>query len=282
MKRALRWIPLLSVLAGVVAAGPARADGLPVLGIDVGGSGVVTTSGDARYVTIPAGRATVVARVAAEGGQIVASRLLRGTFTIPAVAYDRSASGLSADGRALVLIQPRRTFPRARTTLVALDAASLRPRRVIRLQGDFSFDAISPRGRLVYLIQYVVPDDPTRYLVRAYDLQTGRLLARPITDPREPGDKMRGSPITRVSSAGGRWAYTLYDGAGSTPFVHALDTSTRSARCVDLHGLSGRNAWRLRLGLDRAGTTLTVSRRGQPLATIDTRTFAVRLRTLAP
>jgi hypothetical protein len=282
MKRALRWIPLLSVLAGVVAAGPARADGLPVLGIDVGGSGVVTASGDARYVTIPAGRATVVARVAAEGGQIVASRLLRGTFTIPAVAYDRSASGLSADGRALVLIQPRRTFPRAKTTLVALDAATLRPRRMIKLRGDFSFDAISPRGRLVYLIQYVVPDDPTRYLVRAYDLRSGRLLVRPITDPHEPGDKMRGSPITRVSSAGGRWAYTLYDGAGSTPFVHALDTSTRSARCVDLHGLSGRNAWRLRLGLDRAGTTLTVSRRGQPLATIDTRTFAVRLRTLAP
>jgi hypothetical protein len=266
----------------VVAAGPARADGLPVLGIDVGGSGVVTASGDARYVTIPAGRATVVARVAAEGGQIVASRLLDGTFTIPAVAYDGSASGLSADGRALVLIQPRRTFPRARTTLVALDAATLRLRRAIRLQGDFSFDAISPRGRLVYLIQYVAPHDPTRYLVRAYDLRSGRLLARPITDPREPGDKMRGSPITRVSSAGGRWAYTLYDGAGSTPFVHALDTSTRSARCVDLHGLSGRNAWRLRLGLGRAGTTLTVSRRGQRLATIDTRTFAVRLHTLAP
>ena len=277
MKRPLLWIPFLSLLGSLLATGSGHADGLPVLGIDVGGSGVSTTAGDVRYVTVPAGRATVVARVATTGGQILASRLLQGRLTIPAVAYDGSASGLSADGRALVLIQPRRAFPRARTTLVALDAATLRPRRVVELRGDFSFDAISPRGRLLDLIQYVAPDDPTRYLVRAYDLRTGRLLGRPVTDPREPGDKMRGSPITRVSSAGGRWAYTLYDGAGATPFVHALDTSTRSARCLDLHGLSGRNAWRLRLRLDRAGTLLTVNRGGQPLRTIDTRTFAVRL-----
>ena len=50
---------------------------------------------------------------------------------------------------------------------------------------------------------------------------------------------MRGSPITRATSSDGRWAYTLYDGAGGTPFLHALDTSKRQARCIDLPMLAG-------------------------------------------
>jgi hypothetical protein len=275
MRRPLLWIPFLCLLTVALAAGAARADGLPVLGIDVGGTGVVTTGGDARYVTIPAGGATVAARTSTADGRIVAARLLPGTFTIPAVAYDGSASGLSADGRTLVLIQPRVSFPRARTALMIVDARTLRPRQVVRLRGDFSFDAISPRGSLIYLIQYVSPDDPTRYLVRTYDLHAGRLLAKPVVDPRVPGEKMRGSPITRASSADGRWAYTLYDGSGKMPFVHALDTSTHAARCVDLEGLAGGELARLRIGLDPGGGTLTVSRGQRPLVAIDTRTFRV-------
>jgi hypothetical protein len=83
-------------------------------------------------------------------GQIVDSRLLPGTFTIPAVAYDRSASGLSGDGRTLVLIEPRQSFPRARTRLMVIEVGrQLRPRQTITLSGDFSFDAISPRGSLL-------------------------------------------------------------------------------------------------------------------------------------
>lgn len=265
------------VVAGV-GSGSASADGLPVLGIDAGGTGVVTRSGDARYVTMPANGNTVVARVNPHGGRILASRLVRGTFTIPAVAYDGSAAGLSADGRALVLIQPRVSFPRAQTPLMVVDARRLRTLRVVRLRGDFSFDAISPRGSLLYLIEYVSPTDPTRYRVRAYDLATNQLLARPVVDPREPGERMGGSPLTRATSPNGRWAYTLYDGAGKTPFVHALDTSTRSARCIDLDALSGTNLWRLRLDLDAAAHTLTVNSGRRPLLVIDTRSF----RTSAP
>ncbi len=176
----------------------ARADGLPVLGIDVGGIGIATRSGDARYVTLPAGSSTVVARVNPAGGRVVASRLVPGRFTIPAVAYDGSAGGLSADGRTLVLIQPRVGFPRDRTPLMVVDAERLRPRTVIRLRGDFSFDAISPRGSLLYLIQYVNPSDPTRYLVRAYDLRAGRLLAKPRSATRASPERRCGerrSPV---------------------------------------------------------------------------------------
>ncbi len=156
------------------------------------------------------------------------ARSLDGRFTIPAVAYDGSPGGLSADGRTLVLINPRTGFPRRITTLAVLDTQRLRARDVIRLTGDFSFDAISPDGRLLYLVQYLSQRDPTRYLVRLYDLEAGRLLPEPIIDPREVGDVMRGTPITRAASPDGRWAYTLYDGAGEHPFIHALDTVGRN------------------------------------------------------
>ena len=276
MKRV--WSSVLLVCGLVVSAGllasAARADGLPVLGVDVGGSGVATSAGDARYVTLPAGRGTVVARVSPVGGRVLGSRVLRGSFTIPAVAYDGSASGLSADGRILVLIEPRQSFPRAKTTFTVLSAPRLRPLRVVRLRGDFSFDAISPRGTLMYLIQYTVPTDPTRYLVRAYNLHTGRLLSKPVTDPREQTDKMRGSPITRTTSPDGRFAYTLYDGAGGTPFIHALDTTHQTAHCIDLDMLVGSTRlWQLRLTLTNHGGTLAVHKGNDVDASIDTHSF---------
>jgi hypothetical protein len=267
----------VATAAAVFGAAGARADGLPVLGVDVGGSGVASSSGDARYVTMPAGRDTLLARVNPAGGHVVTSTLLHGTFTIPAVAYDASAGGLSADGKTLVLIQPRASFPRARTALMVVDTRKLRPGKVIDLKGDFSFDAVSPRGSLLYLIQYTSPFDPTRYLVRAFDLRSGSLLARHVVDPRERSDKMRGSPLTRATSPDGRWAYTLYDGAGGTPFVHALDTSTRTARCIDLAGLNKATLWQLRFQLDRTGRTLMLANGRRPVLDIDTLSFATSM-----
>jgi hypothetical protein len=263
--------------AAAVTAGSAGADGLPVLSVDAGPTGVTVPNGTARYVTIPAGHSTVVARVRRNGGRIIRSRLLPGTFTIPAVAYDGSAGGLAADGRTLVLITPRTSFPRARTTLLVLGARGLVTRATIHLRGDFSFDAVSPQGRLAYLIQYNDPRDPTRYLVRAYDLVHERLLQAPVVDPHERGEKMRGNPLSRAVSPDGRWAYTLYDGAGGTPFIHALDTSGRTARCIDLDDLAaGANLWTLRLAISRDGRTLTIRDGRGPELLVDTRTFTPR------
>lgn len=269
---------ILGLLAGAaivagLAASTASADGLPVLGVDVGSKGVTVPGATARFVTLWSGkRSTVVARVRRNGGRIDRSRLLQGTFTIPAVAYDGSASGLSADGSVLVLIQPRVSFPRARTSFAVLDARRLRLLKVLRLHGDFSFDAISPSGNRIYLINYLSPTDATKYAVRAYDVQAGRLLPEPVVDPHEADEPMRGQPISRAMSPDGRWAYTLYDGGGGTPFIHALDTTGRTAHCVDLDGL--RPA---RLGLRQSadGGTLTVTDHGTPARVVDTATFEV-------
>jgi hypothetical protein len=276
MRRRIFSAPVLvAALVAVLLPTAAYADGLPVLGTDVGSTGVASSDG-ARYVTIPAGSKTIVERVAQHGGQVLAWRSLQGTFTIPAVAYDGSAAGLSADGTTLALIEPRTSFPRAATKLLVLSTDGLKPLRTIELRGDFSFDAVSPNGSWLYFIHYVSPNDPTRYLVQAYDVLRGRLLAKPIVDPDEPGEKMRGNPLSRTMSADGRWAYTLYDGAGATPFVHALDTVARSAHCIDLDGIaSGTDLWQLRLGIDRGGQRLVVRDSAAPLLLIDLRSLSV-------
>ena len=124
--------------------------------------------------------------------------LLRGTFTIPAVAYDGSASGLSGDRRTLVLIEPRTSFPRVATSLLVLHARTLAYRSLVKLPGDFSFDAVSPDGSRLYLIQYLSPTDPTRYAVRGFDLASMRLTPKRIVDPREPDETMRGNPLSRA------------------------------------------------------------------------------------
>ena len=157
------------VVVGAVLGGGtvANADGLPTLGIDVGARGATTLDGASRFVTLPAGPNTVVARVATDGGTVAASTLVPGTVTIPAVAYDGSAAGVSADGTTLALIVPRTTFPRTRTGFVILNARTLRPTATVDLAGDFSFDAISPDGARLFLTHYTDPRDPLVYDVQA-------------------------------------------------------------------------------------------------------------------
>jgi hypothetical protein len=271
----MRTLVVVASLVAALAVIPgAAADGLPVLGVDVGSQGVTSVGSADRYVTVADGASTLLERIARNGGRVLALQRIAGTFTIPAVAYDSSASGLSADGRTLVLIQPRQAFPRAKTTFALFDARKLALQRTFTLRGDFSFDAISPDGKKMFLINYTAPADPTRYTVRAFDLQAGALLPKPVIDPAEKTpDKMRGSPITRMLSVDGRWAYTLYDGAGSMPFVHALDTATSRAHCIDLPMLALKNVWTMRFTRG-TGTEIRIGTSTNDLAVVDTATFA--------
>ena len=271
----MRRFVLLAAVLAIASTPVALADGLPVLGIDVGSSGVTVPGSADRYVTVGSVGSTLVERIARNGGRIVGLARVSENFTIPAVAYDSSASGLSADGKTLVLIEPRASFPRQVTRFLLLDARTLRVRRTVTLRGDFSFDAVSPHGQRMFLINYTSPNDPTRYTVRAYDFHAGALMPTPVRDPAERSDKMRGSPITRLMSADGRWAYTLYDGASSTPFVHALDTVALRAHCIDLPLLAGRrDLWALRLTRG-SGDELRVDTTDGALARIDLTRFTV-------
>jgi hypothetical protein len=123
-------------------------------------------------VTLPTEKGTLLARIRRAGGQVEASRLLPGALVIPAVAYDGTATGLSADGRTVVLAAARSAFPRRRSGFTVLDARRLRPRFALRLRGDFTLDAVSPDGQRLFLIEHTSRRDLTRYAVRAYDVDT--------------------------------------------------------------------------------------------------------------
>jgi len=260
--------------AFAVAASPASGDGLPVP-VDASRSGVTVTGNEARFVTVATPRGTVVERIQRAGGRVLSSTFIRGNYTVPAVALDGSASGLSADGSTLALIQPRARFLRARTSFAIIDTSELDLRERITLRGDFSFDAISPDGELLYLVNYLSPRDITRYEVRVYDVDAGRLIPEPIVDPSEPDERMGGLPLARATSPHGRWAYTLYDGAGKDPFVHALDTVGRTAVCVELRGVDSGQLFDSDFGDAAGGRKLTIERGSSTLAVIDTESFRV-------
>jgi len=266
------WLLAAVALAAVPA--PAAADGLPVGNIDPGPQGVAVPGEPYRVVALTGARDTVVARVRRDDGTVRWFTRVGERLTVPGVAYDGTADGLSADGGTLVLIRPRVTWPQARTRLVVFGARRLRVRRRITLRGDFSFDALSPDGRRMFLVQYVSRRDPRRYVVRSYDLRHGRLEPGTIVDAREPDEDMRGFPVTRSTTADGRWAYTLYDGEGE-PFVHALDTVERAAFCIDLPETT-KVEWDASLTLSRDESTLTVRTRAGDTTTIDTGKLEVR------
>ena len=260
--------------AGTLAPA-AHAAGPPLPSAQSGRAGVVVPGGDERLITRRAGDGTTVLAVRRnKRSTVLRAGRIAGRWSIPAVTLDGATTGLSADGATLVLVRPAQSFPPTATRLAVVDAATLRLRRTIALRGFFTVDAISPDGRWAYLVQYE-GDNVLDYRVRALDTASGRLRARPVVDPREPGEQMGGLPMTRASSRDGRWAYTLYSG-GTETFIHALDTVGQTAACIDLDMLAAAgDLSRVRLALSADGARIAVRDAGELVASVDARTFAV-------
>jgi len=253
-------------LGAVAAPAGAGAAGGPVPAIQ-GGPGVSVRSSAASYVAVAVGRRTLVEQVLRPGA-IARTRMLDGAYGVPGVGYDGSTTGLSADGRTLVLAEVLASFPVHRTRLVVLDARRLRVERRMALPGFFGVDAIAPDGRTLYLIRYL-RQDGTRYEVRAYDLTRNRLVPTPIVDVREPDEKMQGLPLTRATSADGRFAYTLYQRPEGEPFIHALDTARGTAACIDLPALEGADLAEARLVPPAGARPLLVRTPGRATLAVD-------------
>lgn len=268
----------IAVLASVMLASPAGGDGLPVP-FETDGTGIANPGGDSRYTTVVVRGGTLLVKTEITTGVIERTRFFPERLTVPAVAYDGSASGLAARGEPLILIRPRRSFPRTQTTFAVVDPRRLRIDRRIVLDGDFSFDAISPDGETMYLIEYLNPRDPTAYQVRAFDLVRERLQPDPIIDPEVAPVTMGGAPQTRAMSPDGVWAYTLYDSLDRQrpPFIHALNTETGTAACILLEGgiVSRKRLFRTRLEPSSDGSTLAVVDGATTLAVVDSETFEV-------
>lgn len=259
--------------AAAKGAGGAAATGAPPSSTITGPPG---TEADAlRYAAIPSRGRTSINAIETDGGLIREQRGLSGIWALPAVTIDGDPGGLSADGQTLVLMRP--TYRVAGDSKFrVLDAGSLRPRNEVTLKGRFLFDAISPDGRLLYLVEYPDPGNFVEYRVRAYDIAAGELRPGSIVDPDEAGEPMTGEPYARAMSPDGRWAYTLY--GGEETFVHALDTREAEAVCIDLPQYSGNatpNLTRFDLSVDPGSGTLTVLDRGDPSLAIHPQTFEI-------
>ncbi len=271
----LRLVALALVPFALSAGTAAAGKGGPSPGVVVGWDGAADAPNAVRYVALPAARTTAVAAVRTSDGRVLRFATIAGAYGIPLVAFDGTTEGISGDGRTLVLAAA--AAQRGVTRFAVLRTRSLRLVRTVSLPGIWSYDALSPDGRLLYAIQYLGTGPNPRYDVRAVSLVTGEPVGGPIVDQREPDEEMSGAPYSRTRSRDGAWAYTLYAKPDGTGFVHALDTARRRAFCVDLpwHTTFQRLA-AVRLSVANGGRSLVLAKPGgSRLAVVDTSTFEV-------
>src|SRR5919197_1654384 len=271
---------LVFLALGLGTASAAFAAG-PDPGVMVSGEGVAGPGGKVRYVARGGRDGTTVVLARARDGSVLRSARLRGGFGVPAVTFNGELGGLSSDGSTLVLADTRTgngEYPlKRRSSFAVLDAKSLRLRERIELRGHYTFDALSPGGAPRYLIQHVSAVKLMHYVVRAYDLTRGQLLPGRIADKTQRGWVMNGMPLTRATSADGRWVYTFYANPGGYPFVHALDSVQGVAHCIGIPWKgSQNNLWHLRLSVRDGGRTLSLHwRSGRPYLAVATGTWRI-------
>jgi hypothetical protein len=225
-----RLVVLLAAL-GALAGAPSALAAFPAPLATQGGSGLPSLDGSLRFVATKAGTDTVVSAIRASGGATVMEQTVPGAYGVPTITQSGLTAGLFHDGSALVL---QNVGIEKTSSFVILDAQDLAMRDTITLKGTFGFDALSPDSSKLYLIQRTSTQDVQHYVVRAYDLSTHTLLPGRVADKTQKDWLMQGWAVSRVTTADGRWAYTLYANPGGYPFIHALDTVNAVAHCVGL------------------------------------------------
>jgi hypothetical protein len=252
----------------VLAVAPAARAGGPSTGVVQDGTGILSADGGSYYFAVGVGGSTVIESVQIASGQLQKS-VVPGSWGITTVTLNGEAGGISADGKTLVLASMGIGSP---TRFLIVNARTLKPMKQVVLKGSFAFDALSPDGSNLYLIQHTSVKDRTHYVVRSYDLTTNHLLEYQIADKTQQNWVMQGYAMTRTTSPGGRWVYTLYQNPGGYPFIHALDTEQGIAHCIGLPWTGNQDKlWNIALALRDGGTTLAVQwKTGVPWLTVDT------------
>jgi hypothetical protein len=198
-----------------------------------------------RMVTAATDGATTQVRDGLLDGQMSGPRLdIDGAWRLPTIGTDRVPAGVSIDGSTIALVTDAASSDGAAGTSrfaivqhvngnhpTSSRDARLHLATTIELKGSFEFDALSPSGDVLYVVEHL--DGQTgSYQVRAVDVATGRLRDQVIADKRNIGEAMAGWPIAQLRRADGV-VLTLYRGA-EHPFVHALNTAEAWAVCLDL------------------------------------------------
>ena len=250
----------LVVLAALAVVSAASAAFPGPYGLQ-GGQGVLSIDRSVSFTATKNAGGTLIQAVSTEGGSVLRTRALDGQYGIPTIQYNRPGDGMSRDGKTFVV----ENVGFADTSrFMLLSTSDLSTVDSFTLNGTYAFDALSPTGSMMYLIQHKTTQDINHYIVRGYDLRSHTLLPQRIADKTQKDWVMQGWAVTRATSPSGRWVYTLYTNPGGYPFVHALDTVKGVAHCVGLPWPatdSQQNAvWNFTLRLK--GNTLAVRYQG--------------------
>jgi hypothetical protein len=201
---------------------------------------------------VPDGSGTTVRGFDRTTHSLVRSVRLDGRYGLPLVVPGDPAEGISHDGSVVVLAEASPTASSssaavssaassAASRFVVLDTALTRAPRLLELPPGFSYDAVSPDGAKLYLIEHLGAAASEHYQVRSYDLRAARLDEAVIADKTRVAEWMAGHPTSRVTSTDGSIVATMYERDGGEPFVHVLHAADGFAACIDLpeaaHGL---------------------------------------------
>jgi hypothetical protein len=226
-----RRVGLVLVVLGALAVVQAASGAFPAPFATQGGEGVYSNDGSLRFVAKGAGSSTVISAIKAADGSELRSQTFPGSFGVPMMTQKGPGGGMFRDGNTFVL---QSTGFYDRTKFLLVGTQDLAARDSIALKGTFGFDALSPDGARLFLIQHMSANDIQHYVVRVYDLNAHKLLPGRIADKTQKGWVMQGWAVARTSSDTGRWVYTLYANPGGVPFVHALDTVKSRAHCIGI------------------------------------------------
>jgi hypothetical protein len=184
------------------------------------------------------GTTTLVTDLSIQPGYDGRSQTLPGAWRLPTIGADPIPTGVSGDGKTIVLV-PDRPYDATEASsnglvsrFAILQRAFDTEPRIIGLAGDFGFDAISIDGSILYVVEHLPAPPAAHYQVRAVDVTTGTLRASVIVDKANIDEAMGGWPIAQVRQSTGM-VFTLYR-SPEHPFIHALSTTEGWALCIDL------------------------------------------------
>jgi hypothetical protein len=190
-------------------------------------------------VATSAGDSTTVQSLVVQPGFGGGTRVVDGRWRLPTIGDDPVPVGVSLDGSTVVLVEENEASTRSTSRFLVLDRSSMflnspHPAavQVVELDGSFEFDALSPNGHVLYVVEHLTTGPAGHYQVRAVDLPAGTLRPEVIVDKLKIGEEMAGWPISQLRAPDGV-VYTLYRGA-EHPFVHALQSADGFAVCIDL------------------------------------------------
>jgi hypothetical protein len=163
-----------------------------------------------------------------------------GVWQLPTVGLEPLPAGVSTNvaespnksTTVLVELVPGGQPGTTRFAVVRRDPLGGSKSGVIELKGSFDYDALSPDGSSLYVVEHLGAGPDHRYQVRVVDVATGVLKDTIIADKRNLDEAMAGWPIAQLVRPDGM-VFTLYRGA-EHPFIHALNTIEAWAVCIDL------------------------------------------------